>query len=661
MKMADKSNGRKLLMEALLTEHYEEVNVKKSSECQNKRKYQELGVTESSRTIYNNQSCKCEKCEISCLNDPEYPFKRSKNGKTYTSNKKCYTCDLCDYNSTKLPHLKTHMKVHIVGDKMEYEYFLPSVNPIACRLLTSRTSSEKKTFYKTEIVKRISRRSLPSNQLEQLFPSEQLLFFIPQTKVDDFSDFRKWKNKTVTFKEIRKQGQAFQNLYSAKFSGKVESILIAENADEAMDRISQEKLIIFSKRRFQMIQNLSHQLTQRPFCEYINTQLPKASKTKPNQGENKEEVEVYKCPIAKCNFVTHKKFTGVRIHLTQHFKNQIRANAKPKTDIQFIYEETPTCLAKWVCSIPQLEASGDLVHHYGILHSLVDIFFIDFATRIIFETDKNSEPSCCFCDNLNFADRNKLTEHLTVDHYFHLIEEEIGNKILFKKSGDLSVEHKCPFCNRKFENNPGSYSRDITELVKHCGLDHGFTFYHAMVGKEKKKAENKEVKLETESLVEIETDSKQEVFDENDYSIKVEPSENGELKVEKFITVSQEDLCKDDDEIESSEEPFFVSGDLNYCRFCDFESLVKYPQIMKDHISKKHERLPFTCQICSAKFKLKKNLQSHIISHAPNTKFQCDQCEYVDYRLTTFRYHRKTQHSLGTTVIGKELSNHIWV
>ena len=37
-----------------------------------------------------------------------------------------------------------------------------------------------------------------------------------------------------------------------------------------------------------------------------------------------QEPSVYSCPFQDCNFVSNKKFLGVRSHLVKHFKKQIR-------------------------------------------------------------------------------------------------------------------------------------------------------------------------------------------------------------------------------------------------------------------------------------------------------------------------------------------------
>lgn len=702
MAMAWERSDKQMLMEAMLNDHYEKEQVSK------KRKSDEAGLTESGKTLESNLPCPSGKCDEDSLSHENVKKIKSVQNVTlaYRDVNQAYrdeffVCDLCPYTSIDIHSLKIHIQKHITGDAKQWEYdlYIPSVKPAICGLLASKSNSERKIYYQIEVIRRVSRTFLPSSQLDKLFPSEQLLFFIPARIFEGIPDIRAWDDITVSCEHIK------DRIYRAKFPGFnriMETVLWAEHVAKAMSYIMKKKIVMFSKNRFDIIQNFNNQVSAIPFCEYIDQPNNKPVKNFRPEMNFDGGSEMYKCPMLHCEFESHKKFTGIRIHLTQHFKDKIKKNAKPKTDIQHICEEIPSCLTKWTCSIPALESSGELVQHYGILHCLVDTFFKEYVTTTIWGKCGQYRKTCCFCEDVNFETVDDLIAHLTLEHFFEDILKEVEDKVFFKKINQWTVEYKCPLCNIKFQNGTDSDLGDTKDLVKHCGSVHGFTFYHLMMSQlDSGGGGLEEIPVEV-GLEEIPESVKDKLKEEpTDYSIKIEEEEEeaneesyqsmviNEFGVEIFIPVEEvkdevtvvkgevkEEVIDVEEESNAVEETvkeevtdysikFETINDeikmLDYstelsiysCPVCS--NKYKHKEGLRRHMKTQHGPdsnlgidlgLVFSCPVCPNKYRHKESVSRHLKNqHGPtNQTYKCEFCDYADDAYSRLKYHMRTQH-----------------
>lgn len=84
------------------------------------------------------------------------------------------------------------------------------------------------------------------------------------------------------------------------------------------------------------------------------------------------------------------------------------------------------------------------------------------------------------------------------------------------------------------------------------------------------------------------------------------------------------------------------------CQVC--AKFINYKEF-RQHLQCHKEYKPFTCDMCSAKFRLKANLHRHMLSHTSAKPYSCEQCDKTFSRLETLRKHSKKHQS--TSINGK--------
>ena len=199
----------------------------------------------------------------------------------------------------------------------------------------------------------------------------------------------------------------------------------------------------------------------------------------------KIELKVFECPFEECKFVSDRKFTGIRSHLLVHFSEQIKKGAKPRA--QLSDREKIACMSKTGCSMENLEARGELVHHYGIFHCLVDDYFQEHAMEWFKINYRHFfDRNLCPYDDLQCENEEGLLDHLVLNHYYNLILAEVENMVMFKltyseKQDKQFNVYKCPFCKLRFSNEESN--KDLKELVIHCGSQHGFASFYLLADK----------------------------------------------------------------------------------------------------------------------------------------------------------------------------------
>ena len=124
-------------------------------------------------------------------------------------------------------------------------------------------------------------------------------------------------------------------------------------------------------------------------------------------------------------------------------------------------------------------------------HGLVDRYFHEFGHLWIlknFGSQYLFENQCPY-DGQEFAVNEELVDHLTFQHYHHLIMPELENRLIcknIKQAGERKMEMKCPFCNKRIVKEgwmAEQSSLDMKEMIAHCGSEHGFTMYHLISDK----------------------------------------------------------------------------------------------------------------------------------------------------------------------------------
>ena len=194
---------------------------------------------------------------------------------------------------------------------------------------------------------------------------------------------------------------------------------------------------------------------------------------------------MFECPFEECKFVSDRKFTGIRSHLLVHFSEQIKKGAKPRA--QLSDREKIACMSKTGCSMENLEARGELVHHYGIFHCLVDDYFQEHAMEWFKINYRHFfDRNLCPYDDLQCENEEGLLDHLVLNHYYNLILAEVENMVMFKltyseKQDKQFNVYKCPFCKLRFSNEESN--KDLKELVIHCGSQHGFASFYLLADK----------------------------------------------------------------------------------------------------------------------------------------------------------------------------------
>jgi len=256
------------------------------------------------------------------------------------------------------------------------------------------------------------------------------------------------------------------------------------------------------------------------------------------------------CPFQGCDFVSDRKFSGVRNHFLKHFREQIEREAKPRA---FLTErEKSNCMSKTGCSVAVLTARGELVHHFGIFHCAVDDLYQDFAFRWLQENyPHHFFKNRCPYDDYTYHNEKDFLEHLSSVHYFNSILSEVEDMVkfsltYFEEYKCMANMYKCPFCKKKFKNlADGSNVRDVKEMVLHCGVEHGFALYYLM----------SDQKIDEMRKLLCSINIKEEPMDADDDSmldsnhqlgfdlqnVKLEPVEETETEINNFLEVEMHD------------------------------------------------------------------------------------------------------------------------
>ena len=171
--------------------------------------------------------------------------------------------------------------------------------------------------------------------------------------------------------------------------------------------------------------------------------------------------------MSDCRFISCSgTFSGIRNHLLKHFKGFIESEAKPRA--MLTEREKSNCMSKTGCSVPVLMARGELVHHYGIFHCLIDDLFLEFGINKAKELFTNHfKQNQCPYEDQDFEDEESLLKHLSSTHFFNIILNEVEAMVRFNLTfledrGCWANVYKCPFCKKRFTNiADGRNVRDV--------------------------------------------------------------------------------------------------------------------------------------------------------------------------------------------------------
>ena len=477
----------------------------------------------------------------------------------------CFQCEKCEFVCETEAGLKQHIyKSHTPKQNMFFHF--PNFLGFNCSLMGSHFQSE--LYYVTEVSQpqKSENISLPDNL------SETCYFFIPLKIIKLYPDIKTWVNTKIPYYNSKRNG------FNAKFPNSRHPVTWAVNLTAGKKCVDLNEMFIFTKSRFKLIQSIRSGKDQRAygaygaFCKFLDEDQTKIEnfiriKTEPlfetNTTTPEESpvpqitLDTYSCPWDDCNFVSDKKFSGIRNHLLKHFKEKIEEGARPRAMLS--EREKSNCMSKTGCSVPTLKARGELVHHYGLFHCLVDDYFQDFAFAWI--QDKYTAhfiKNICPYEDHTYEDESAFLEHLTTSHYFNMILGEVEDMVRFSivfsdEKKALTNTYKCPFCKKKFSNMvEGGNIRDVREMVVHCGAEHGFALYYLMV--------DKQVESMRELLVRYRI--KEEPKDEDDLAIesvqtktteellvvtpviKMEPQEETEVNINNFVKTELDDYIK---------------------------------------------------------------------------------------------------------------------
>ena len=549
--MNNKDEERRKIMEAILNEHYGteveapklecvevKLEVKEEVEDETENIYEDSvfvnveneSVEDETETEHSNTPRKCshpssgwcqscaptpstsQQLELSC----DHNFRLGCHKCVYRSERKrrlqtlkniahrinsvaTYNCDLCDDTFGNKQNLKDHIRTHLPVDEDEaYEFFFKNFQGQLCKLLSTREAVDQRLYCQTEVVYRMKPAVLPTQYREEIFPSQTCHFFYPLSFLEFTPQLEHWRDVEVPLSKLG------ENTFYGHFPDFESRVFWAAEVRTAMDHVKNEEMFILTKSRFYLIQNYKGKYQRDTFCRYLSESPENLQTVKTGIEIQEEKVQSYletphkvqlkdfRCPIDDCEFVSEKYFVGLRNHMAlTHFSEQIEKSAKPKQHDDHYMEEVSSCMSNWNCSIHQLRAAGELVHHYGINHCYVDKFFLEYGNLWILKNRGSQHlfENVCPYDEETFEEERLLTDHLSLKHYYHLIRPELENRIFFKKitkDGCKKMEFKCSFCNRKFESNGWTNHHDkidLKELVAHCGADHGFTLYHMIADK----------------------------------------------------------------------------------------------------------------------------------------------------------------------------------
>lgn len=259
--------------------------------------------------------------------------------------------------------------------------------------------------------------------------------------------------------------------------------------------------------------------------------------------------EKYPCPVQNCQFLSTKKYNGIRIHLLKHFKERIQKDAM-QINWMTDYSEKDTCFNKTSCNTELLLKKGELVHHYGLLHCLVDDILHEYAqNRIKLKHKEDIQNNLCPYGDYTFTSYRDLLTHLINSHYFNIILEEVKVMLdftsLYGKHRYTQKRIKCPYCKKRFNNllSTGK-AKDVTEIVLHCGLEHGYAAYYLLADN------NVDQMKELLTQFHVKKEPEEEMVDQD----TVNGASHEESDINNFLQVQVEDikgeLFEDFDEME---------------------------------------------------------------------------------------------------------------
>ena len=422
-----------------------------------------------------------------------------KNG--YGKGKLKFKCGKCEFITFDLKEFKVHESTgHNNEGPVEDDYFMfPKFVGFNCVLRGS--SSRVEHYFVTEV-------NQPQNSMHDNL-ADTCYFFIPSEIIKKHLDFINEENVKIPF--VR---PSF-NKFMAKFpnSKKEQPVYFATKDIQAEVCVNRRETIILTKSRFKIIQSRPRNQSlhrdietgssviskQSSFCTFVDEDQVALEKMVKLQTESilqscisttldlqpQVEIEYFRCVWENCKFMSDKKFSGIRNHLLKHFKERIEKDAKPRAMLS--EREKSNCMSRTGCSVPVLSARGELVHHYGIFHCLIDDLFQEHGMNRANDTYFHQlfTKQCPYQD-FHFKDELDLLVHLSVGHYFNLILSEVEDMIKFnleflEDKKCVANVYKCPFCKKKFSNIvDGGNASDLKELVIHCGSEHGFSLYYLL-------------------------------------------------------------------------------------------------------------------------------------------------------------------------------------
>ena len=467
-------------------------------------------------------------------------------------------CHLCEYVTMSMTGFEQHVhKRHPHSAPITEFFHFPNFLGFNCSLRNPRF--QLIPYYVTEVTQPQKNGFFPMP--ENL--SQTCLFFIPQRTLGQFAEMKKCSNIYIPY-------QSHARGFIAHFPNTPDlAVSWATNISSAELCVGQLQMFILTKSRFKLIQSVRSGRDKAGagggyggFCQFTDQEKiqlesairmqtePMVESLAPTSQENTPQVIIdhYRCPMPGCDFVSDRKFSGIRNHFLKHFKEQIEAEAKPRA---FLTErEKSNCMSKTGCSVAILTARGELVHHFGIFHCAVDDLFQDYAFRWLQETyPSHFFKNQCPYEDYTYDNETDFLKHLSSTHYFNAILSEVEDMVkfsltYFEEYKCMANMYKCPFCKKKFQNlADGSNVRDVKEMVLHCGVDHGFALFYLMSDQNISKMRQ----LLRRTLI------KEEPADEDDVgmmmdpeAIKLEPLEETETEINNFLEVEMYDSCGGD-------------------------------------------------------------------------------------------------------------------
>ena len=456
-------------------------------------------------------------------------------------------CHKSDHISWSLNEYLAHCRKVNIKPMSEFLKF-PAFLGFNCSLLGSKYHSVN--YYVTEVVppKKTTLFQMPENL------SETCLFFIPHVILANFEDLKQASNILIPY-------YCHNKGFAAYFPNSSNPLQVswATNMTSAEQCVNNRQMFILTKSRFKLIQSVrGGKENNRSFCKmidesqlhienFVRMQTESMLQTYNSTAQEvtpQVSLDVYKCPFKGCDFVSDRRYSGIRNHSLKHFKNRIELEAKPRA---FLTErDKSNCMSTTGCSVSILTGRGELVHHFGIFHCLVDDLFEEYASKWLKENFSNYiKKKQCPYEDYYFTDEADFLNHLTTAHYFNGILSEVEDMVKFSLSffeeyKCMANLYKCPFCKKKFKNlATGSNVRDVKEMVIHCGMEHGFALYYLMSDERME-----EMKMILKSL-----QIKQEPVEQNNENtniidpsfIKLEPVEEDDTDINNFLQLDIQD------------------------------------------------------------------------------------------------------------------------